>query len=455
MTGLAAALLAAGALRGELASLAWGSAFLLLALYSLAGSHLYALLLRRHLRRRPEPLDLTLPVPGVFAGQEAEARVRAEMPRVAVPGFAVELLLPLHFQGRPPLLLRCPLPRGGSSRVVRLPCPHRGSYAGSRARLVVADRLGFTRNACGLPLQETLRVYPALTGAAAPQPPSRQGGQRLQRRRRRPSEELLEVRRYFPGDDPRRLHWKVFAHTRELFLRMGEDSPPPSTRRLVLLDVCPSPFVPAELAADHLDGLVEACTAALRGAPPGTEVLFAASCDGDAQPVSRETFPELLSRLAGLGWDDRLAFGPSGRRGARDVPEAQVAPAGRGTPPMHDAQVLLYSTPGSSNLPSLVRSLLERGCAVRLLFKGLPEPPRPEIPSRARGRRLLLREPGAPRAGAHRPAVGRSAARWSAARRSAVGRSAAAARGAFDEALEAAVAHWRRRLGGKGHAQRI
>jgi len=414
LTAVGAALFTCGVVRGELASLAWGSSFLALCLYSLAGSQLYGLLLRRHLRREPDPVDCTLPALGVFPAQEAEAHIRAEMPRAAVPGFRLQLLLALRFQGRPPLLLRCPLQRGSTSRTVHLPCPHRGSYASSRALIVVADRLGFTRGLCSLPLQETLRVYPALLPESALRPATREGGRRQRRSRPRPSQELLEVRRYFPGDDIRRLHWKVFAHTRELFLRVGEQSPPPTSRVLVLLDVCPSAAVPAGLAADHLDGLVEACAAGLRGLPPGAEVLFAASCESASRPVHGEAFAELLAHLASLWWDERLAFRPA----AAD----------------RRMQVLLYSTPGSANLPRLVASLA--GHDVLLLLKGLPESGATRL-SRlarfARGRALFLRQPAG-----DRPR-----------------RASARGRQAFDEALQGSLERWRRRLRGKGHVQRI
>jgi len=44
---------------------------------------------------------------------------------------------------------------------------------------------------------------------------------------RRIKDELLDVRPYFPGDDLRRIHWKLLAHSQELFLRKPEDRPPP------------------------------------------------------------------------------------------------------------------------------------------------------------------------------------------------------------------------------------
>lgn len=42
------------------------------------------------------------------------------------------------------------------------------------------------------------------------------------------SEELHETRQYHPGDDPRKINWKVYAHVGALSIREGELLPPPS-----------------------------------------------------------------------------------------------------------------------------------------------------------------------------------------------------------------------------------
>ncbi len=56
-------------------------------------------------------------------------------------------------------------------------------------------------------------------------------------RTRRESSEFYEVRKFYPGDDPRRLHWKLYAHSGELFLRKGEPEPPPSGLYQIVLDL--------------------------------------------------------------------------------------------------------------------------------------------------------------------------------------------------------------------------
>ena len=39
--------------------------------------------------------------------------------------------------------------------------------------------------------------------------------------------ELYESRPYFPGDDPRKIHWKLYAHTHALSVKLGAFEPPP------------------------------------------------------------------------------------------------------------------------------------------------------------------------------------------------------------------------------------
>jgi len=63
---LAAAIVIIGALRMELAAILWGSAFVLLALYSLLANHLMRAVLQRHFDRTPDPVDFTLSADGIF-----------------------------------------------------------------------------------------------------------------------------------------------------------------------------------------------------------------------------------------------------------------------------------------------------------------------------------------------------------------------------------------------------
>lgn len=50
------------------------------------------------------------------------------------------------------------------------------------------------------------------------------------------SNDLIEARPYHPGDDTRRINWKAYAHSESLFVRIGEELPPPSFSADIVVD---------------------------------------------------------------------------------------------------------------------------------------------------------------------------------------------------------------------------
>ena len=48
--------------------------------------------------------------------------------------------------------------------------------------------------------------------------------------------ELYESRPYFPGDDPRKIHWKLYAHTQTLSIKLGAFEPPPVKRLTIYIE---------------------------------------------------------------------------------------------------------------------------------------------------------------------------------------------------------------------------
>jgi hypothetical protein len=50
------------------------------------------------------------------------------------------------------------------------------------------------------------------------------------------TDNLIDHRPYMPGDDPRRINWKLYGHAGDLFVREGEPEPPPHSRILILVD---------------------------------------------------------------------------------------------------------------------------------------------------------------------------------------------------------------------------
>jgi uncharacterized protein (DUF58 family) len=369
---LSLAILLIGALRMELAAILWGSSFCLLAVYSLLANRLTQATLRRFFEKAPDPVDFTLSATGVFPRRPATAQLNAELPRLRAPGVKIRFEILLHWPGRKPLRLSKDLRAGRNHHVFEFFPPYRGCYQSREIHIVIGDLLGFTRLPLTLALAEKLRVYPAVQLEAARRPPSLEGGQEENRgSRRKRSEELLEVRKYFPGDDVRKVHWKVYAHTSQLFLRIGEEIPPPESRFLVILDSAPTPVVPGRIEADYLDALVQALAATvLEVLARGYRVYFTLCDSPQLKQFTLEKKLRLLADLAGVWWNDRYALE---------------------LPLHHPYQILLFSSPGSANLPRIMNDLQKRGGEVKLFF---PDPPAPfEQPHRNWFRKLVLRPP--------------------------------------------------------------
>jgi len=120
------------------------------------------------------------------------------------------------------------------------PVRERGAYSSKCDRLVIFDAPGFFSLAFSISQNENPRLL-ALPHPAEETIPLflRSGGTE---ERHEPhylkNNELINHRPYVPGDDPRRINWKLYSHVAsgELFVREGESEPPPCSRLLILID---------------------------------------------------------------------------------------------------------------------------------------------------------------------------------------------------------------------------
>jgi hypothetical protein len=154
----------------------------------------------------------------------------------------------------------------------------RGAYYGGHDRLRVFDALGLFRVDFGL-VRETGPRLLVLPGAAE-EPVSvtiHSGGQerrtepRLQR-----TDNLIDHRPYVPGDDPRKINWKLYGHAGDLFVRDGEPEPPPHSRLVILVDTQTDPALYSpEAGRGAVDTLCEQALALVREyAGHGMETLI-------------------------------------------------------------------------------------------------------------------------------------------------------------------------------------
>jgi uncharacterized protein (DUF58 family) len=344
---LAVGLLAEGVLRADLAGLFWGSSFLLFSLYALGAGHLFRLAARRSHR-----ISIHVPASGLFPGDEGEAVAAARLPRSFPPGFSVHLSLPLAWQGRRIDGIRRRMTPGLNQATVNFPASHRGVYQGPGAVLEAHDVLGLTAHRLLVPQKDRVTVYPRVHAAPELRGLVEQSDEAaLDSRRRRRSEELLEARKYYPGDDVRRLNWKVFAHTDELFLRIGEEVPPPESRILFVLDTTRTPFVPRAAEADYLDSLVESCASVMSHlVHRGLEVSLSVPGTRECRSFGTGTEPALLAALAAAAW-------------TREEWTAELPP--------RMLNAVVFSSPGSAGLPRIMAAVKARGWKSSLYLQDL------------------------------------------------------------------------------------
>jgi hypothetical protein len=113
------------------------------------------------------------------------------------------------------------------------------------------------------------------------------------------SDILIDHRPYTPGDDPRRINWKLYGHGGNLFVREGEREPPPHSALAVLVDGEYDPVLYDKPHARHdVDLLCEnALAVAIACSESGMDVVVG-TLDGTGG--DRKEFAATLARPAAV-----------------------------------------------------------------------------------------------------------------------------------------------------------
>ena len=354
----------AGAVRRELVLTLVGAVFFAVWAWCLLMTLLLALIHGRRARR----ISIRLTRREIAVGEQTEIVCSGET-RAA-------------FFRLPGILIRCRLSlRTRDGRLIRhdfdpgiaapepLAAGKRGAYFSRYDEFAIFDALGFFRFAFRLPLEHTVRllVSPRAAGEAiSTKARSGESGARSELTFQR-TDNLIDHRPYVPGDDPRRINWKLYGHGGELFVREGEREPPPHANILIIVDGQFDPLLySGERAADGVDLLCEnALAAALACVESGQDVQIARTRrSGDGEDIPEAVLPgNTPSELAAvLAWPAALPWSI-----AAELPS-----------PPEDRGVLILALPrahsGPSALDSFVRDFSSRGAGrtksrtVELLF---------------------------------------------------------------------------------------
>ncbi len=108
--------------------------------------------------------------------------------------------------------------------------------------------------------------------------------------------DLSDQRKYHPGDDPRRINWKLYGHTEELFLRTKEKEPPPQGNLFIYVDsVIDQTIYKDPLTA--MDQLARAAMHIIQRALSNGFNVFLYTPDSTVKPVKEDTVASLLAML--------------------------------------------------------------------------------------------------------------------------------------------------------------
>jgi hypothetical protein len=267
--------------------------------------------------------------------------------------------------------------------------PERGAYYGTYDEFLIPDALGFFRVSFRIPQDPGVRLLAAPAAAALPLPVTvRSGGkeERIEPRYQR-TENLIDHRPYVPGDDPRRINWKLYGHAGDLFVREGEPEPPPHSKLLILVDTQTDPalYTPEE-GRRGVDLLCENALAAVLEYGERTEVLIGYTGGGirggnPAELADALAYPAALplAPAGGSAAFPRRIFphpaGPAGLSGAAG--DGAFVPAE--LPQAPDRGVLILALPRSGAETSALDRFLKKRTpqqTTELLF--LYEGDRPE-----------------------------------------------------------------------------
>ena len=240
----------AGWLRNEMALVLLGTVFLIILVYCFIGVFLLGIVYRK----KGQSLSMIISPETMNAGDKVELCVKTSS------GFIPEKN---YFFRLPVILVRCELHlETKDARVIRhyvdpgkenfcnFPVSERGAYyskprqtsrqSSQGDRLVISDALGLF--SLSLPAFQNegirLRVVPAPAEESILFSLKSSGSEERAEAHYRKSDDLTDHRPYIPGDDPRRINWKLYSHAPQgdLFVREGEPEPPSHSRLLILVD---------------------------------------------------------------------------------------------------------------------------------------------------------------------------------------------------------------------------
>jgi uncharacterized protein (DUF58 family) len=303
----------AGRLRAEIALSLMGAVFLV----TLAYCFLMTLLLGLVNRKKAAAVSARILTRQIRAGEQAELAFALNVPYegkrfIHLPGILVRYELRVTTKDRRRVRYMFD-PDFLKNKVNTFLIPERGAYysnAGDADRLVLFDALGFFQLGLRVPVDTGCRLL-AIPSLGELLPIQTRSGGTEQRNAPRflRTDNLIDHRPYLPGDDPRRINWKLYGHIGDLFIREGEPEPPPHSQLLILVDTqVDSACYSEEAARRGVDLLCESALAIVAEYIERGMALSVGYSGGDIAGGNLQELAALLAYPAATGLSTELVL---------------------------------------------------------------------------------------------------------------------------------------------------
>jgi len=252
---------AAGTVRREMVLTLTGSVFLAIWIYCLVMTLALAIIHRRRagkisIRFSPEKIICTEQTQVIFSESRLSSGTQPAGKFFQLPGILIRCRVIISTKDS----RRLTYDFKPDSVQPHFFADRRGAYYSSYDEFAIFDILGFFRFTFRIPvLLSAARLLVGPQVSSDPIPIRAKGGksERQEIHVYERTDNLVDHRPYVPGDDPRRINWKLFSHGGELFIRQGEPQPPPFSNITMFIDTQYDSLYTLKTAADAVDLLCE------------------------------------------------------------------------------------------------------------------------------------------------------------------------------------------------------
>ncbi|MBN2651573.1 MAG: DUF58 domain-containing protein [Spirochaetales bacterium] len=224
---------------------------------------LYSYYLKQFLQEKNISESLNYKTDSIRANDEFKIFLNIDLPKIFIPGITTMLSQDFEFATRDKFEIKIGLKFGRNHRVIAANAPSRGEYKSQNIRITTSDVLGFSRSIIEFDARKKIIVYPnQILYTKENETPASGGKKLINSKETRKNEALTDLKKYYPGDDLRKINWKVFATSKELYVRQEDIEAMPDSMSFFVLNIDLSETNSKQQErANYLDRIIELFTA--------------------------------------------------------------------------------------------------------------------------------------------------------------------------------------------------